>query len=137
MAKKISEKKDTENYIKKNIEDCKNSTINFDASDAEILLVIIDYIMHPDEGVRKTAERTGYSKTWVWKILHNCPAKFDDELARITYMIMHANKKYRKHHAIIGKKIMKNLEDAQTKLLKMKDKNKPISKLNAKFLLWF
>lgn len=129
--------KAVDEYLKKNIAYCEDTTMGFDATDSEILYVILDYITHPDEGVRRTAKRTGHSKTWVWKVLHHCPTNYDDKLAKLVYTILYSNNTDHRAVIKITSNEMTKLLAAKQKLAVDRDSSKHITKLNAKFLLWF
>ena len=129
--------KDFDNYLNARIKESTNSTVKFGASDAEILLVIVDYLINSTDGVRQTAKRTGHSKTWVWRVLRSAPMKYDDKLARLVYYTMYANTKANHSTVTIGKGDMNKLRNAKIKLTEMKDDFKSITKLKAKLILWF
>lgn len=137
MAKSIVTTKDIDDYVDSHIKASLESDIKFNATDREILLVIIDYLIHTTDGVRKTAKRTGHSKTWVWQVLRFAPAKYDDKLARLVYHTMHSNVKTNKCSVHIGRSDMNKLFNARTKLNALKDEYKTVTKFRAKFLLWF
>ena len=137
-SKKLKDqRKEEAEYIKNGIAESKCSEMKFGATDSEILFVIIDYLIHPRDGVRKTAKRTGHSKTWVWRVLRNYPAKFDDDLPKYVFMELHNNRLDVAGITTLNANVTKHLAKAHMALSEDRTNSKHISRPKAKFLLWF